>query len=137
MVNFAILGIFLGGVWVVSKPYSGALHGSRLVKNLGIVKSLILACRAYASDSEGKFPASLEALYPDYVDSKELFLYDDGHTERARFLYYAGGIASDPFTSEIIIVSPHPSKKGKRIVGFADGHVGLFREDEYQEMRNR
>ncbi len=118
---FAILGIILGGV-----QYSGKLDASRLVKNVGIVKSLILVCRTYASEYEGKFPVSLDALYPDYVDTRELFSYDDGQVEPAKFLYFAGD-------SIIMIVSPHPSK-GKRIVGFSDGHVDLICEEEYQVM---
>ena len=32
------------------------------------MKSLALACRAYAADWEGKLPPTLDALYPDFID---------------------------------------------------------------------
>lgn len=37
------------------------------------LRNISLGLHAYAADHDGGFPASLEALYPDYVESQNLF----------------------------------------------------------------
>ena len=83
---------------------------------------LLLGCRAFAGDHDENYPKTLDELYPDYVDDKELFFCDDKKGRREKFIYLPGFNTTSQ-AREPIIVSPFAFPKNRVIVGYAGGHV--------------
>lgn len=114
-----IVAALIGSLLV---PYkSGISERSPRTRELNRVKSLLLACRAYAADHEGElYPPSLESLYPDYIDLKDFHLAPDKSGAKVPVLYHPGYTSAD----QGAIVLEHPLDfNGKRIVGYVGGHV--------------
>lgn len=84
-------------------------------------KTLSIACYQYAKDNEGKFPPSFDALYPDYIDVRDIFSVRDSRGNLIEFDYVVGAKASDP-PDTVLIASPF-RVDGKWIVGYVDGRV--------------
>jgi|GEM_PF-1279775 hypothetical protein len=114
-----IVAVLIGATLV---PYGGGIsERSPHTRELNRVKSLLLACRAYAADHEGEiYPPSLESLYPDYIDLKDFHLAPDNNGSKVPVLYHPGYTSAD----QGAVVLEHPLDfNGKRIVGYVGGHV--------------
>ena len=114
-----IVAVLIGASLV---PYGGGIsERSPQTRELNRVKSLLLACRAYAADHEGGiYPPSLENLYPDYIDQKDFHLVPDNSGSTVPVIYHAGYTSADQ--SAVVLEHPHDFN-GKRIVGYVGGHV--------------
>ncbi len=88
------------------------------------VKFLTFGCLAYAGNHKGKFPPTLAALHPDYLDMDELFYAKGPKGSRVEMIYHPGLTThSDPKLPLI----EHPfSFEGKRAVGYVDGQVQVI-----------
>ena len=96
-----------------------------LERNLDNAKAVTLALHEYASDYEGHFPGSLQALMPKYCTSENVLLetVSDGHT-KVRWRYEPGH-KSDEKPIAIVIASS-PNSTGERVVGYTDGWVKVL-----------
>lgn len=113
------LSLYLFLYWI---PYGGIATPATETKAVLYVKQLLLGCSAYAADHEdGAYPPHLRALYPDYVDTPEIFFAQDSDGKDIPILYYPGFTrTSDP---EAILIE-HPVRYGgNRIIGTVGGYV--------------
>src|SRR5438067_877160 len=53
---------------------TAAQDRSTVVRCMNNAKQIAIACRTYAADHDGKFPATLDELVPDYVPDRSLFV---------------------------------------------------------------
>jgi len=81
-------------------------------------KQLGLACRLFAMDNNGSYPASLFALFPDYLGENTIFGSPSSPNEPLGFAYF-GGKESDP-PSELLLCSKDPTPDGKWVVLYKD-----------------
>lgn len=89
-------------------------------------RQIATACRAYAVDHGGAFPADLEDLVPKYVPDHSVFECRlSGNVEAGKF-EYLGGRDTDPGRN-VLFYSTSQNAEGKRIVGRVDGSVKLER----------
>lgn len=102
----------------------GIITRSRAVKEVSYVKQLLLGCRAYAADNEGKYPPQLKDLYPDYVDYLFLFEGQDTKRKNKRPMIYYPGLTNTSNSRAPLIEHPF-TFEDKKIIGFAGGHVTM------------
>lgn len=90
-----------------------------LTKALSEAKQIGIACRLYASENEGKFPAKLEDLVPDYLPDPEILAckYPDPKNPVA-FEYFGGTDEDEP--KKVLLSSPAVPGKG-RVFIYVDG----------------
>ncbi len=95
---------------------------ARAVMERSNVKVLLLGCRAYAADNEGKYPPQLSVLYPDYIDIRPLFEgRDENGKNKLPMIYYPGLTATSDPKAPVI---KHPfTFDGKKITAYVSGHV--------------
>ena len=102
--------------------HNGIAERSPGTRALNDIKQLLLGCRAYAVDHEGKYPPNLKALYPDYIDHLAIFEgLNHEFTKKQPMTYFPGLTdTSDPKAPLI----EHPfTFKGRKITGYAGGEV--------------
>lgn len=88
-------------------------------KALSQIKQVGTACRIYAIDHDGKFPAKLEDLIPNYLpDASQLACPYPDPKHPVPFEYYGGSEKDDP--KNILIASPAVEGKG-RVFLYVDG----------------
>jgi hypothetical protein len=137
-----VAGVFIGvAFFVLTTDLRSPDERHQQTKSLSNAKQLATACKLYAIDNEGKFPARLADLAPDYIFDLEGFRYlGDGHGEKSRpfrdWLYFGAGFQdTDPLP--VLIASPQPadikSQNAHRIVIAFDTSGMVVREAEYQK----
>ena len=86
-----------------------------LTKALSNAKQIGTACKIYAIDNDGKFPAKLDELIPDYLPDASILAcgYPDPKNPVA-FEYFGGTEKDDP--EKILISSPAVEGKGRVFV---------------------
>lgn len=111
--------LYLFLYWI---PYGGISTPATRTKAAAYVKQLLLGCSAYAADHEdGAYPLHLGVLYPDYVDTPEIFFAQDSDGKDIPILYYPGFTrASDP---EAILIEHPVQYGGNRIIATVGGQV--------------
>lgn len=89
-------------------------------KALSQIKQVGTACKRYASDNDGRFPAKLEDLIPDYLPDAGLLAcpYPDPK-HPAAFLYYYGRTEKDD-PKKTLLSSPNVKGAGS-VFFFVDG----------------
>jgi hypothetical protein len=98
------------------------------------VKWLVIACHAYASDwDDGKFPDTLQVLFPDYLDDEKLFETNAGESGQMESYIYFPSLTNTSNSDLPLIASPIVSD-GKRVVGFVGGYVIRMNEEDYQSL---
>ncbi len=119
LIAFMALFLVIASILPFQNGLSKRSPEVRAVSNL---KTLLLGCRAYSADNDGRYPASLELLIPDYVlDSASLESVSESG-DRLPYLYYPErGNSPDPKTP--IIVDPH-RWGDKTYIAFQGGFVG-------------
>lgn len=86
------------------------------------IRQLVLACRMYATDNEGKFPPTLEELFPDYIEDRELLTAEISTNPRVVQPYlYRPGLTEMSELDEIVLAGPIRGSAGRRVVGRVDG----------------
>ncbi len=88
------------------------------LRRMSETRTILTACVAFSKD-RGRFPPTLDALYPNYIDDESLLNPDPKSGQP--YLYRPGLVETDS-SREPLIISP-PDKDGKRLVGFIGGQV--------------
>ena len=122
--GMAIAGLVMGYLGLVMLLLSPILAGMALpvfaevkergnqTKALSQIKQVGTACKIYATDNDGKFPAKLEDLIPDYLpDASALACPYPDPKHPVSFEYYGGSEKDDP--KKILIASPAVEGKGR------------------------
>lgn len=93
---------------------------AKQTKSLSNAKQIAIGCKMYALDHDGAFPKTVEELYPDIIESREVFICPvTGPSDPMGYIYF-GGKETDP-ADKVLIVSKTPDKRGKRAVVHVDG----------------
>lgn len=143
--GMGIAGIVTGGAGVllgliplaivasVTMPALTVVHErAEAAKQAGEIRSLLLACRSYSSDFDGRFPDELQELMPDYLDAEEGLTWESNASQGEAMPYlYRSGLSDTSFSREPLIAGPEPIM-GKRVVGFVGGHVESIPEADFQ-----
>lgn len=145
--GLAIAGIITGGVGIITgafvallvaasaamPAYQGVQSQARLKQQQATLQQHILACRVYAADHEGRFPASLDELYPEYVDVEDLLsMTHPAHGESAPYLYRPG-LTDTAALDEVLVATPWPVNR-KHVIGRVGGTVEIVSEEVFQEQ---
>lgn len=86
--------------------------------SLSNAKQIATACKIYASDHDGAFPAKLDQLVPDYLPDPAVFVCPLSPTLPVGYDYF-GGNEKDP--PEKVLIASKNVTKGKRIVVYISG----------------
>jgi hypothetical protein len=114
--SLASLPIMLG----IALPVFGEVkERGEQTRALAQAKQIGTACRIYAVDFKGNYPAKLEDLVPDYLPDPTILQCRYPDPKNPTPFVYFGGKDTDP-SSKVLIASPKVPNKG-RIFIFADG----------------
>lgn len=81
------------------------------------LQHLGLMMRLYVRDHDGRYPLTLEALYPDYLDTLDLLEWPT-----QRLVYVPPGVSEDMLRDDIVAYY-WPPEKGGVVVLYASGRV--------------
>jgi len=91
------------------------------------LRQVLIACQLYAAENANQFPASLEVLYPKYLEDREALglppLGQKG-TPRYALIPPAAGATSGP---QAVVCETEADIRGGRAVGWSDGSVTWVR----------
>jgi len=102
-------------------------HGAQSsdVMSLRNAKKLCTACRQYASNHQGNFPPSLDALFPDYLTDRSMLASPLMPGEPAGYTYTAGLKDTGPVNA-VVIEDKFAPLKHHRIVAYVDGSARIL-----------
>lgn len=135
-ISIAATGIVHQVGWLFrGEPLIYDASRGRMTKEISNLKQVALGMRVFAEDFEGKCPADLDELVPDYVPTRELFyssLSVNEPPERILFFPYAGKALPPDW---IVLAGPRSTgkNKGKRPVSYADATAEIIFESEFQK----
>jgi hypothetical protein len=119
--GFVLVGAAIAAV--IALPVFASVQTKGLeTKALANAKSLGVACRLYAVDNDGKYPAKLEDLLPTYLgNNREVLICPFDPSDPIGYVYYGAGMKdSDNSETKVFIVSKSLSKSKGRVVVYAD-----------------
>lgn len=131
----ALAGLIMGYVSFCLIPVIAILAGIALpvfasvqerggeIKALNNAKQIATACKLYAVDHGGAFPATLEELVPDILPDRSIFICPYTPAEPMGYNYYPGK-DTDPATN-VLLVSKGMSKRKRRIVVHVDSSARI------------
>ena len=129
--GMALAGLIMGYASFALIPIIAILAGIALpvfsevqirgleTKALSNGKQIATACKIYAMDNKGNFPPTLEALVPDYISERSVFICPFDPAEPFGYTFYPGK-ETDPATN-VLLVSKSLSKRKRRVVVHVDG----------------
>lgn len=137
------------GAGLLVPAISSAKDTAESTASVGNVRQLSIGIMMYAVDHDEALPEKLSELAPEYVDTPGAFVHPknkaklklidvyepetiDEHSDYELVLKGSLGDVKDPATTVMIREKEQFSKKG-RVIGYADGHVKLVR-DEGEEL---
>ena len=127
----AYFACFFGGIAVlagIALPVFSAVNDrGRATKCMSQAKQIAIACKLYAMDHKGNYPASLDELVPDYLTDRNLFVCPMTQDKTAMGYEYFGGKDSDP-ADKILLESKATTRSHKRVIITSDGSGSLKRE---------
>lgn len=94
-------------------------------------KGLFYRIKMFAQDHEGRPPKSLEALIPEYLDSRRLIFMGGEDDEPPEPILYFDHDSNDVPDDWIIIASPHPCKR--RWIVQWNGEARVITETEFHD----
>ena len=121
-------------LWAFMPDSSISTERSKMIQEVSIIKNLVMGCRLYADDWEGKLPEKLRDLYPEYLDDEKLFQTTEYKKKEFKYYIYYPRKAVDTDSQEILLIASPFVRKGERVVGFTGGNVTALKEDEYQKL---
>ncbi|NLT71541.1 MAG: DUF4190 domain-containing protein [Verrucomicrobiaceae bacterium] len=120
------VGVFTGILILASlamPAYNGVQHRAATAREMMGMQQVMLACRTYAADHDGRFPASLAVLAEGASPESAL--------ASGSSILYRPGFTETSAPSEILLASPVP-RRDKRIVGFSGGNIEVIPEARFQ-----
>ncbi|MCP5540655.1 MAG: DUF4190 domain-containing protein [Akkermansiaceae bacterium] len=130
------VGIFVGVgaliIFSLTMPvFTRIQESAKISKEISKARQVLLGCKAYASDYEGKYPPNLKTLMDEgYVDVESVLMWTDPRTGEELPFLYRPGLTDSTRGIEPVIASPRSAVR-KRIVGYTGGHVTSFRDAEF------
>jgi hypothetical protein len=104
-----------------------------LSRELSHAKQVAIGLRLFADDHDGKLPAELFELFPDYLVEHQVFFSASSNEPSEQFLYFPDDRAPN-FDETVIVASPRPAGSGKRAVARRDGSASVMKESDFQEL---
>lgn len=114
---------------------SGCGNSSRSKMEHARVQSILIHCRAYATDNDGRYPTALADLYPKYINLITNFYSppNSAAEDKPQAYYYRPGLNVGAKVDEPLVVSPHVVK-GKVNVGYLGGFVRTLPKEDAQKI---
>ena len=100
--------------------YQAVQQKGKATKSEAQAKQIALACALYAGDHKGKFPPTLDALVPTYVEEKTLFVSPFAPDEPLGYKLTPGLTAKSP-TDKVLVEDKFASREHQRVVAHVDG----------------
>lgn len=138
--GIALAGIITGAIGIIAGLIPLGMVASLAIPAIAVtseraqsakimsdLRSVAVSCHLYAVEKEGKFPASLDDLVPDYIEDPIYLTYETEDGERKRFRYRPGLGEDSPI--EPFFLGPELDNRGY-VVGYTDGSVGTVRSLE-------
>ncbi|MDF1816289.1 MAG: hypothetical protein P1V20_29085 [Verrucomicrobiales bacterium] len=122
-------------VFVCLVSITGCSGGKRKKLEHARVQTLLIHCRAYATDHNGNYPSGLTDLFPKYIQLASNF-YSPPHNatdDLPQAYYYRPGLNVGAKVDEPLVVSPHVVK-GKVNVGYVGGFVRTLDKEDAQKI---
>jgi hypothetical protein len=89
-------------------------------RSLMIAREIFVTCKSYATDHDGAFPDTLDALVPNYVPDRTAFICPlSGPSVPIGYDYFGGRVDDPP--ENLLLVSKSVDRRGRRIVVHVDG----------------
>lgn len=114
---------------------------SRRTEYVQAVEKIALALKSYKKNNMGRFPETLEALVPKYLNGEALWLPTNNNNnafKKERLIYLHRQNYRDPVHGErIIAIAPNPFEDGVRAVINEDCVVVGLNENALQRMLER
>ena len=103
----------------IALPVFGEVQTRGLeTRALSNAKQIATGCKLYAMDNKGDFPPTLEALVPDYIGDRSVFICPFDRSEPMGYILYPSK-ETDPAT-KVLLVSKSMSKRKRRVVVHVD-----------------
>jgi hypothetical protein len=118
--TLACAGFFV--YWMMS---SGGNSKTAVTKSLVNARKLCTACRVYASEHDGNFPGSLDALVPNYLKDRSELASPLMPSEPVGYTYTAGMKYTGPVNAVVIEDKFGPAQH-VRIVAYVDGSARVL-----------
>lgn len=99
------------------------------------IEAILIHCRAYATDNDGKYPSKLSDLHPKYINLVSNFYSppNSAAEEKEQAYYYRPGLNVGDKIDEPLIVSPHVIK-GQVNVRYLGGFIRTLGKEEAQKI---
>jgi hypothetical protein len=120
MVAFGIVA----AIWMMSGG-PGMPSKSPATKSLLNAKALCVACRTYALEHEGKFPPSLDALFPTYLKDRSMLASPLKPDEPVGYIYTPGLTDKGPVNT-VVIEDKFAPAQHIRIVAYVDDSARIL-----------
>ena len=99
--------------------FNAVQEKGKATKSEAQAKQIVLACKLYASDNDGKFPPTLDALTPTYCDPK-VFISPFAPDEAMGYTYTPGLTEKSP-VGTVVVEDKFSGKEHQRVVAHVDG----------------
>ena len=128
-----IVLVALAIVAAVALPTFGKVQEkAEQMKSMNNARQILMACRMYAADNDGAFPASLQDLITEgVVDDTAVFQTVPPSEDGSEIGFeYTAGLTDSDHPRKVLIQSKTTYSGGDKIFGFVDGLVHAMKPDE-------
>lgn len=101
---------------------------AKSTKSLMHAKQIVIACKRYATEHEGQYPPSLEALVPKYLGDASALTSPFQKDQTGTGYEYWPGLTDKPPPNTVVVRDAFDSKRGRRALARADGSGEVVRE---------
>lgn len=118
--------------------FSSAQEKGRQAADLNTLRQLSVALRIYATDNNGKYPATLKVLVNSKIlENEELLEFKDRKSgQRIPWVYNSKLTDSSPAGS-LLLASPVAGKNGSRAAAFNDGSARIITAEEFEKLSGK
>ena len=118
--------------------FSSAQEKGRQATDLNTLRQLSVALRIYATDNNGKYPATLKVLVNSKIlENEELLEFKDRKSgQRIPWVYNSKLTDSSPAGS-LLLASPVAGKNGSRAAAFNDGSARIITAEEFEKLSGK
>jgi type II secretory pathway pseudopilin PulG len=117
---------FLGIIAGIALPVFNTVQERALVtRSITQAKTIGLALKVYARDHDGRYPARLDDIVPNYLSNKRLLICPLGSSG---YNYFGAGITNDAPPTTVLLTSQATTRRHERIVVHLDTTPDLEQE---------